>query len=66
VLVGVLVPLSLFVAGCGGSSGGTSAEKGVPPADQQKKMMESMQKNMGQMSQQAKQGAGSLPAQAPR
>ena len=55
VLIAVLVPLSLFFAGCGGSTGdGSKAQKaGVPPADQQKQMMESMMKNKAEMNKAA-------------
>jgi hypothetical protein len=55
VLVAVLVPLSLFSAGCGGSAGDAAKgqKAGVPPADQQKQMMESMMKNKADMSKAA-------------
>lgn len=50
VLFAVLVPLSLFIAGCGGRAGSSGAASGPPPKEQMQKMeqaqKEMMQKNM--------------------
>jgi hypothetical protein len=47
-LRGVLVPLSLFVAGCGGT-GGSSGKKSELTAEQKQKMQEQMQESMAKM-----------------
>lgn len=45
VLFAVIVPLSLFIAGCGGS-GGPSGKSSEPTADQKKQMQEKMEEKM--------------------
>jgi hypothetical protein len=50
VVFAVLVPLSFFVAGCGGSGGSSSSKSGQLSPDQQKQMQEAM------MKQKAKEG----------
>jgi hypothetical protein len=51
VLVAVLVPLSLFIAGCGGTGGSSGKSSGEPPKQVQEemkgKMNEMMQKGGG-------------------
>jgi hypothetical protein len=50
VLVAVLVPLSLFIAGCGGTGGSSGkTPAGTPTADQKQKLMEQMMKTKGQI-----------------
>lgn len=44
VLFAVLVPLSLFIAGCGGAPSKSSSS--TPGPDEQKQMAEQMQKTM--------------------
>jgi len=55
VLVSVLAPLSLFIAGCGGTGGSSGKSAGVPSADEKKTMMEQMEKNKAKMMQSAKE-----------
>jgi hypothetical protein len=66
VLCAVLIPLSLFVAGCGATGGGSSSSGTMSP-EQQKKMQEDMQKNMQKMQQKggAMPGAAAPGAPAP-
>jgi len=45
VLFAVLVPLSLFIAGCGGT-GGTGGSKGAPPKEAQEEMKSKMMEKM--------------------
>lgn len=45
VLFAMIVPLSLFIAGCGGS-GGSSGKSSEPTAEQKKEMQEKMQEKM--------------------
>ena len=54
VLCAVIVPLSFFVAGCGGTGGSSGKSSGAPPAEQQKAMQEKMQ----QMMKSGKMGSG--------
>lgn len=45
VLFAMIVPLSLFIAGCGGS-GTSSGKSSEPTAEQKKEMQEKMQEKM--------------------
>ncbi len=58
VLVAVLVPLSLFVAGCGGGTPG----KG--PGEAKKAEMKEMGEKMQQMMKSGKMGTGATPGEA--
>lgn len=55
-LVALLVPLSLLIAGCDGTAG-SSGKSSEPTAEQKKQMQEQMQKNMAKTTQNA-QGQG--------
>jgi predicted small lipoprotein YifL len=46
VLVVVLAPWSLFIAGCGGTGGSSGADSGKPTETQQQEMKEKMQEKM--------------------
>ncbi len=48
VLFAVLVPLSFFVAGCGGT-GGSSGSKGTVAKEEQEKMKAAMAEQMAKM-----------------
>ncbi len=61
VLFAVLVPLSFFVAGCGGGTGAPSGKSSGPvPAEEKQKMAEKMQQNM----KSGKMNTGEAPADA--
>ncbi len=62
VLVAVLVPLSLFGAGCGGSGGGTSSDKASIEKITQKNMEE--QKKIFQEKAGMKKPTGGTPGEA--
>jgi hypothetical protein len=57
VLVAVLVPLSLFTAGCGDTGGPSTKSSSAPTADQSKEMQEKMKANYEKTMQGAKPGA---------
>lgn len=46
VLVVVFAPLSLFIAGCGGTGGSSGAGSGKPTEAQQQEMQEKMKEKM--------------------
>jgi len=62
VLVAVLVPLSLFIAGCGGTGGSSGGSSGPTPEEQQQiqeqMQSEQMQEQMKMMEAEAKQPKG--------
>ena len=61
VLFAVLVPLSLFIAGCGGGTGGSSGKSsGTPSAEEKEKMGQKMQ----EMMKSGKMGGGPIPVDA--
>ncbi|MGO8744625.1 MAG: hypothetical protein ACLQNE_01425 [Thermoguttaceae bacterium] len=62
VLCAVLVPLSLFVAGCGDTGGGSSSSTSKVPAEDMKKMQENMKKNAETMHGMAPQPGGATPS----
>lgn len=64
-LVAVLVPLSLFLAGCNGSAG-SSGKSSEPTADQKKEMLEQMEKSKAQMAKENEQARMRAPAQGPK
>ena len=64
VLCAVLVPLFLFVAGCGATGGGSSSSKSMPSQEEQKKMQEEAQKNMAKMMKTGQPGGGTPGAPA--
>ena len=64
VLLAVLVPVSLFIAGCGGSGGGGTGAKGPDPT-KSKEAMEQFTKDRAADMQKAKSGM-KTPPQAPQ
>jgi len=61
VLAVVLAPLSLFIAGCGGTGGSPGAGSGKPTETQQQEMQAKMQEKM----KSGKMGPGA-PGRAPK
>jgi len=60
VLFAVLVPLSLFIAGCGGTGGSSGKSSGQGTAEEKQKMAEKMQ----QMMKTGKMNTGGAPVEA--
>ena len=60
VLFAVLVPLSLFIAGCGGTGGSSGKTSANPTPEQKKQMQEEMMKGKMLM----KEKGGGMPGEA--
>ena len=63
VVVSVLFPLSLFIAGCGGTGGPSGKSSGMPSADEKQRMQDMMKAGKAKTTGQGQ--AGAKPVGAP-